>query len=493
MKKTFLHIFFFSLAVLSVSGWTVRPVSAATESQPVIQSITDNASLLQQGADLVITPPAAPHTIKAGTIITLNPLKDTNLGDTFTLSGIINDWSGRPVSGKSIIFKINEAYLGQTNTNANGVFQQIIKKNLDAGEYEITATFSGTHDLSYTSASTTLKILPADIQVQTVPAIAGVTFQLGGVQFVTGDDGSADLKVDKAGQYRLEILPDLYSDPSQRIEFGRWEDESSQPFQDIQVPAKKIYQAGLNVYYQVGESFVGLDGHPVDPKRITEFIIRNGQGDSFTLNNGEAQWIPVSRTIRGVNGLQTTKLLYSVISVMVDGSNVVNQSQQQFYAKPNDSWKISLLFYSLRVTILDGLFGTAVGKSINLVFPDGQVRNYPVDKAGTAEIHSLARGIYSIQVIGVKGMGNSTPVALSKNQEITMKILTYLDLAIVGSLGTLLALGLLLYGRRRAMLSLLKNKKRAFQGSGTALTQADEIRPTVSRGDLPNDGILKRF
>jgi hypothetical protein len=265
---------------------------------------------------------------------------------------------------------------------------------------------------------------------------------------MTGDDGSASIKVNQPGTYHLQVLVNLYNDPNQRIEFGRWLADFYQPYTDITVPTNGVIQAGLNIFNLVGQTFIDLDGQPVDPSRISEFTIRSEQGDTFVLNNGDPRWIPSSRITRRVNGLIQTKMLYSVISVKLDGSNVVNASQQQFYAEPNDTWKISLLLYSLQVQVQDGLFGSAVGKSINLLYPDGEVKNFQLDKNGAVAIHGLARGNYTIEVLGVRGLGNKTPVALSRNQNASMKILTYMDIGIIGAFGLAVALALLLFGRR---------------------------------------------
>ena len=224
------------------------------------------------------------------------------------------------------------------------------------------------------------------------------------------------------------------------------------------MPNDKVIQVGLNVYQLVGQSFVDLDGKPVDSGRITKFTIRSIQGDVFEFSDGQPRWIPASRTARRVNHMEESKLLYSVIDVMVDGSNVVNKSQQRFYTHPGDNWEISLLFYTMRVDARDGLFGNKLGTSVNLEFPDGSVKNYPLEN-GVAEINSLPRGIYTIEFVGIKGMSNRTPVALSRDQEVHSKVITYVDMVVVGLLGIFVALGMLLYGRPKLLRMLLGKKQ----------------------------------
>ena len=181
---------------------------------------------------------------------------------------------------------------------------------------------------------------------------------------------------------------------------------------------------------------------------MTSFSIRSLQGDAFTFKDGQPRWIPASRvTRRRTGGLEEVKLLYTITQVMVDGSNVVNKSQQQFYAQPNGTWSISLLLYSLRVQSTDALFGSPQGKVLELQLPNGRIQTYPLDASGAAEMHELARGEYYFRVLGGNGLSTRSPISLSKDQAVTTKVISYLDMAVVLGAGLLLALALLLFGR----------------------------------------------
>jgi hypothetical protein len=393
------------------------------------------------------------------TVISFAKVDAVGMDKPFKVAGTIADSYGRPVANKPVSFTIDGAYLGQAYSNGSGNFQRQFSKTLNAGPHTLMASYKGHDVLSSTRSHTTLEILPADLQVQTIPAIAGVTFQINGQEIVSDDHGFASIQINQPGVYRLRVLVDEYHNPFQRIEFGRWLAESYEPFQDIKVPTDKVIQIGLNVYNLVGQSFVDLDGSPVPHERIKEFSIRSTQGDFFTFYDGQPRWIPASRIAHRINGLEEVKLLYSVLNVMVDGSNVVNQAQQRFYANPNETWSISLLLYSLRVTATDALFGFPVGQSVSVEFPDGRTENYSLGETKVAEINSLARGNYYVKFMGAYGLSNRLPVALSRNQEVTAKIITYLDLIIVGMLGVLVMLGLLLYGRPSIVGSLFKRNR----------------------------------
>jgi hypothetical protein len=388
-----------------------------------------------------------------------------NLTDPIVLAGSLKDTSTNTmVSNKTITFSTNGEYLAQTHTDDHGAFSVKINKDLNAGNYLITANFKGAHLLAPASGAVWLRVLPATITVQTVPTTSGITFQMDGKQFKSGQDGMASINIDQPGTYRLDVLLDQYHNLSQQIEFGRWSQESYQPFRDVMVPDNEVIQVGLNLFHKMSMKFVDLNGLPVDSSRITSISIRSIQGDVFTLKPGDTPWLPASRTARRQTGLEETQLLYSVNSVMIDGSNVVNSAQQRFYVNSDDTWTISLLLYSMHIIAKDDLFASPIGTSVNILLPNGKTQNYPLNKSGILEIHSLARGIYRVSLLGVKGLGTSTPVALSRNQVVNLKIMTVWDIIVVGLLGFIVAIGLIFYGRPR-LLKILLGKKRASSDS----------------------------
>lgn len=379
--------------------------------------------------------------------IGLDPLDPVVMGNSITLAGVIKDQYGKPVANKSVQFAVDGIYLGQTPSDEFGRFERTFKEDLVAGTHEVTAFSTASHLLQAGTATMSLEIKPAVVLVQTIPAIEGVAFKMDGREFLTNPAGLASIEISRPGRYRLYVLAEEYENPNQKVEFGRWSEEIFEPYRDIQVPYTDVIQVGLNVYHYLGQHFVDLDGEPVDTQRISEFSVRSLQGDAFTWTDQQFRWIPASRVARRITGLEVTPLYYSVTSVMIDGSNVVNQSQQRFYSSPGGVWEISLILYSLQVNAQDGFFGFPVGKAITMEYPDGKVVEFPLDDSGKVSIPLLARGTYYIQVTGVSGMSNRIPVALSRNQDVSIKIITALDMAVAGGLALLLALGLLVYGR----------------------------------------------
>jgi hypothetical protein len=343
------------------------------------------------------------------------------------------------------------------------------------------------------TTSTSFNVASVEVSVKVVPPIAGVPFDLGGVKFFSGPDGVASVLVATAGKYQLTVLLNQFQNPDQRITFARWMDETAKPYTLIQVPSTKPIELGVNVFEQVGETFVDLNGFPVSASRVAQFTIRSAQGDIFKLTNGNPQWIPSSRVVRFQNGLAVTPLLYSVTNLMVDGSNVVNRSQQQFYSHPNDTWKIALILYTLNVRANDGLFGSTVGKSVNLVYPDGKTVNYPFSAQGTIGIHGLARGNYTVQVLDAKGLRQIIPVALSHSQTVDIKVPTSLDIFVLLSLGLLFVVGLILFGRRRQIFVARVKPDRPLvaRHAQNTLVRVEEQSISDQEKQPASDGMIK--
>jgi hypothetical protein len=435
----------------------------------------------------------AARVLKYPTTLTFTNLPSIDLGKPFTLSGTLKSNIGAPVAFLDVIFTINGSKVGQARTNAAGFFQRNLDNKFRAGIYTIVGTTKLNRYFLGTTGSTSIQILPADVRVQTVPAIPGVAFNVAGQNFVSGPDGIAEVKVAELGKYQLTVLTDQYSNPNQRIQFARWLDEVYKPSETIVVPSTKAIEVGFNVYQQVGESFVDLSGFPVNPQRVKQFTIRSAQGDLFTFTDGQPAWIPATRVARFQNGLLVTALQYSVIDMQVDGSNVVNKSQQRFFAHPNDTWKISLILYTLNIHANDGLFGSSVGKSISLVYPDGHAQNYPLDQNGTVGIHALARGNYTVQVLNAKGLKQTIPVALSRSQTVEIHVPTSLDMAVVMGLGLLVALSLIVFPRLLPLRSRTKsNRSPAPPYPQNALVKSEVLQPVEEKSDVSNNsGIIK--
>jgi predicted RNA-binding Zn-ribbon protein involved in translation (DUF1610 family) len=84
----------------------------------------------------------------------------------------------------------------------------------------------------------------------------------------------------------------------------------------------------------------------------------------------------------------------------------------------------------------------------------------------------LARGIYRVTVIGAKGYAPPTPIALSRDQNVELMVFSYLDMGVLGSIGVIIALGLLFFGRPHLMMDTITFPVRA-------ITQIQKFRPVM--------------
>jgi hypothetical protein len=135
------------------------------------------------------------------------------------------------------------------------------------------------------------------------------------------------------------------------------------------------------------------------------------------------------------------------MSVVVNGTNVVSEQQQRFYAAKNDHWTLQLLLFAAHVVAHDQLFGFPLGTSVHLEYPDKTVQKYPLNAQAETEIVSLPRGQYKISVNTNMGISPLSPLAMSRNQLVDLPVLSYFDMAAAVLLALLVGPGILLIGQ----------------------------------------------
>ena len=150
----------------------------------------------------------------------------------------------------------------------------------------------------------------------------------------------------------------------------------------------------------------------------------------------------------------------------IHGAEVVNRAQQSWSPTEGGVWTIQLLLYDMSVQTRDALFGTPVGGTLSLTYPDGEVVEQHVDGNGKASFLNLPRGQYKLGLRPV-AVSAPTPVALSRAQESVVRVITYQDVFVV--LGVLLIIGALIVGR---WYILSRRIKRRQQQTMNPLTSA---------------------
>jgi hypothetical protein len=388
-----------------------------------------------------------PYALGISTLVLSTTPAQVQVGQLFVVNAHVTNAAGEPITGTRVLFLVNGERDGEARTDKSGTAQWRLRRELHAGTYTLEAVFDGVPGALPSRTALALDMAPATVELQTVPALPGVRFALGEQIFVADANGVAHLTADVPGTYHLKVLPWDNAPADMQAEFARWSDDNLAAERDLVIPSKDLYQVGFNITYRVHPKFVDLDNRPIDASRVTTFTLTSSNGKSRISNRGEALWLPGSRAIRQPQGLEQSKTVYAVESVIVDGSNVVNQAQQRFTPSLQQEWPIQLMFYSVHFRAQDAFFGFPLGNKVRLQYPDGQERVIDLNAQSEVDVAALARGPYKANVLGAPGMAPQTPVVLSQNAQVDLPVLSVLDIALMALIGLCFMVGLLFFGR----------------------------------------------
>jgi phospholipase C len=293
----------------------------------------------------------------------------------------------------------------------------------------------------------------ATLEVKTVPATAGVRIEANGQVLSTDRSGVARLAVDvpvAAGKASLHDVVDsvkvLETEVGRRAyaRLGRW-----YAFGGWRRPAAGAYvlHAALDLSYAVRPKYVDPEGGTVDPERVAAVEVRSSYGTRHVFDGTEDLRLLGTRVARIGSRLRPRPIQYSVDRVVVDGANVVNRGQLRFHPDRARELAIGVRFYPATIVVRDALFGFAIGSAVRLRRPDGTVARYELNRDGEARLPALPRGSYEVEADAL-GVLSQTPIALSRRQRVELRVVSYLDLAIV-LLGLSAIAALLVRGRQR--------------------------------------------
>jgi len=384
--------------------------------------------------------------------LTMKPLKPILTGDHPTIVVQLTGEVGQPIPNQPIFIMLDGVRKAAGRTDSRGVAAITLRYKFSAGTYYLRAVYPGILNIGLNSAfvETELIVEPVRTAIYTVPPMPGVLFKLNGQTYTTDADGVAHIELKFGGVHSLEVLPiDPASLPSHtRMEFSRWNDNVFTEKRQVYFPRTRRLEVGFTVSYQVGQEFYDTTGESVDPARISSMSVR-GVGSTHTFDAAGLIWLPANRLTRRIGErLQSEEILYYVREVTIDGANVINKSEQRFRIRPDDVWPIQVLLYSARFSARDAMFRSPIGKGIELTYPDGHKQEFFFDSRNAEiVIPSLARGSYSAKIIGGGGSTPPTPVHLSRDQDVELLMLSYLDMAVITGIPLLIALVFFFIGR----------------------------------------------
>ena len=382
-------------------------------------------------------------------VLTINPLNSQKIGRPVVATAKLVNQEGIPQTNKPLLIFVDGQQVRRDRTDQNGVSSISIRSGLSLGEHELRVQFIGTAAYYGVSATTTFKVVPLQLTLETVPPLAGIPISVEGQVLTTNRDGLAVVDIGSPGTVNLEVLqqPDGNIDENTRASFVRWSDDGFQPQRTFDLTNDNKLQIGFSISHPISHSFVDRDGNPVDYSKISGMRVRTSTGSLVSFDDNQPKWITSTEIARRRTGLEATNILYSVESVTIDGTNVVNRYQQHFLAEANTPWQIEVLLYSATVSANDALFGFPIGNGISLEYPDGHVKSLSFGANKSLSLDLMARGTYRIKVEGVQSLTGWTPIALSRDQTVQLQVFSYIDVAVLGALGVLIALTLLFYGR----------------------------------------------
>lgn len=385
--------------------------------------------------------------------LVIEPLPTLVVGDHPTIIAHLTAEFGQPIRNQPILVFIDGQRKGEGRTDSRGIASIPLKYKFEAGTYHIVVVYPGIISIGVNRATVELDMViePVRTAIYTVPPVPGLTFRLNGQTYVSDENGVVDLEVNSSGIYDLEVLPiGEGSVPSNvRMEFARWNDNVFTAKRQVYFPRDRRLEVGFTMSYQVDQQFFDSTGEPVSPSRIDSMTLR-GVGNTFTFDKAGPIWLPANRLTRRIGEkLESEEILYYFREIIIDGANVVNKSEQRFRIRPNDVWPIEVLLYSARFSARDAMFRFPIGKGIALTYPDGHTEEFLFDDLEKAEVlvSSLARGSYSARIIGAGGSAPPTPVHLSRDQNVELLMLSYLDISLIVGIPLLIALTFFFIGR----------------------------------------------
>jgi hypothetical protein len=291
--------------------------------------------------------------------------------------------------------------------------------------------------------------------VKTVPALAGVRFAVDGHQLVTGADGmtSYTAEHDFAG-HQLTVVSGAVTTRDKRFQFTRWAGQRdpnqafSRTVSGLPMRANYVVTAAFTVQHQVTPRVIRQDGTPVDPAEVNSITARSENGSMVTLPLASPTWLDAVRPSFHHSMLSAESVTYSLQTVMVRGTNVVDAGRQTFTPAATATPTFTTQFHDLVITGHDAIFKSKMGTSATVTFPDGGKLNVPLNAEHTATLTNLPRGNYRVTLEAGRAIVGVQQFGLSKDKTADLVVISALDLAILLGLLLIIAVSLLVIGRQ---------------------------------------------
>jgi hypothetical protein len=279
--------------------------------------------------------------------------------------------------------------------------------------------------------------------LKTVPALAGVRFVVDGQQLVTGANGmtSYTAEHDFAG-HRLSLVSSSVTTADKRFAFYRWAGQRdpnqafSRTVSGLPMRSNYVVTAAFTVQHQVMPRVVRQDG-----------TARSENGSIVNLPLTSPTWLDAMRPSFHHSVLSAEPVTYSLQTVMVRGTNVVDAGRQTFTPAATVNPTFTTQFHDLVITGHDAIFKSKLGTSATVTFPDGGKLTVPLIDH-TATLTNLPRGNYKVTIDAGKAIVGVQQFGLSKDKTADLIVISAVDLVILLGVLLLIAVALLVIGRQ---------------------------------------------
>jgi hypothetical protein len=312
---------------------------------------------------------------------------------------------------------------------------------------------------------------PVTLTVRTVPPLPGIKLTLDGQPQWTDDWGYANWTQEhNFAAHTLTLVDAKVELPDQHYRFTRWagQRDPNQAFNETVtgLPMRRNYMvtAAFTVQYPVGAKFVDNKGRPLDPDRISAVKIRSDTGQVMDLPKTGTVWLDGTQPVYRKSELVENDVSYSLQSITVSGTNIVDAGRQRFSPAKGASVTLAGQFHDLTVRAHDAIYQGSVAGQARVTCPDGTVQTVPLGPDHTATLHNLPRGRYSVTVVSGGGLVLADEFILSRDKELDLPVVSRADLGTIGVAAVLVAVGLLLAGRSRLRRRLRAVAVRAVRG-----------------------------
>lgn len=295
---------------------------------------------------------------------------------------------------------------------------------------------------------------PVTLTIATVPPIPNVRLNFDGVPLSTDAAGRVTVtQQHNFGTHVLTLVNSSIGRADHRYRFERWsgQRDPDQAYQttvnNLPMRANYTVTAAFAVQYLVRPRFIDNQGRPVDPSTITAVTLRSDTGAVIDLPRTGGLWLDGALPSYQKSSLVTSHLTYTLQSVVISGANTVDAGRQRLDPAANAAPAFTLKFADLTIRAHDALFDRGVGTQAELTYPDGSIRTVTLGPDHTVTVPHLPRGSYTVVIKGAAGIAPAQKLALSKDIDVDLTIVSDMDLAVVTAAVLVVALGLLLLGR----------------------------------------------